>query len=669
MTAVGEILNRLRDDSRLYYAACICLLIAAVALRFYDLGGDSLWYDEAVAANNSRGSFSEAVERTRHSNSSPILYPLVLWAVQKVESSAFTVRMVPAAASVGTVAVLLFLLPRVGVSRWAAFMAALLATVSAEAIRHAQEVREYSVDALVAALMIIGLLSHLQVKNGGARTSVLLCVSLFVAPLVQYGLVLFGIAVFATIALVETGDIFRRRDTLREGLRPYIGRAWSKLRGAAWPAASFTAGCAVSYAATLRYQWREGGFGAGDYLAGGYYSGELTDARAILEFVIVKTWQLFYYPLPELLTLDFLLPQSLRTIPDSYKPELFLLAAFLGLGVFLIVSVRKVRFDTITILFLLSIAIMLCAAMLRIYPHGGRHSVYLTPIIFIMLGCVFHSLASATPVIARREWLPHVMTLLAAIVILGGAIGIIDRKPYDEYESYNSVRFALEEREQEGDIVYVSGGAHAVMKFYYDEKPDNHYYIDCRYLATIEACIDDVLEAQATPTNRLWLVFSHWKGASFKLLEELIDGIQVEHVVDEDFSDLYLLEAPNLFDLLAKPIGSLKVKGELIIESDFDVYLNEKRLTYVKEPCSPSNFEEKFFLHVYPTDLENVPEGEIEYGGFDNSDFHFQTSGTISGERCVAVHDLPAYDIARIVTGQFIYRQGQLWQGEYQFGE
>ena len=497
---------------------------------------------------------------------------------------------------------------------------------------------------------------------GGGKTSVLLCAALFIAPLVQYGLVLFGIAVLGTLALVEASGIFRRRDTLREGLRPYIGRAWSKLRSAAWPAASFTAGCAVSYVTTLRYQWEPGGFGADHYLEEGYYSGGYTDTRAVIEFVIVETRQLFYNHLPELLTLDFLPLQSLRI----HNPELFLLAAFFGLGVFLLVSVRKVRLDAITVLFLLSIAIALCAAMLRIYPHGGRQSMYLAPIIFIMLGCVFHSLASAAPMIARREWLPHVMSLLAAIVILGGTISIIDRKPYDEYEYLiNSVLFALEEREQEGDVVYVAQGAHHLMKFYYDEKPDNYYYIYCYYLANIQACIDDVLEAQATPANRLWLVFTEREVAHLELLEELIVGIQVEHVVDENLSDLYLLEAPNLVDLLAKPIGNLEVRGGLIIESEFDVYLNEKRLTYVKEPCGPGNVEEPFFLHVYPTDLEDVPEGA---GGFDNRDFHFQTSSTISGERCVSVQYLPAYDVARIVTGQFS-RHGQLWRGEYRFGE
>ncbi len=129
-----------RSKTRLYYAAAVCLLVVAAALRFWDLPGSTIEYDEAVAANNSRvGTLDEVLENTRRHNSSPILYPLVLYAVQKVESSRLSVRIVPAVASVLTVAALLFLLPRVGVGRWAAFIAALLATGSIPAISHAQQ--------------------------------------------------------------------------------------------------------------------------------------------------------------------------------------------------------------------------------------------------------------------------------------------------------------------------------------------------------------------------------------------------------------------------------------------------------------------------------------------------------------------------------------------------
>lgn len=102
---------------RRYAAVAVVVLFVAAALRFYDLSGDSLWYDEAVAALNSQGSFAETVDRTRAYNTSPILHPLALWVVQKVEISNFSVRLLPALGSAATVAVLLFLLPGAGADR------------------------------------------------------------------------------------------------------------------------------------------------------------------------------------------------------------------------------------------------------------------------------------------------------------------------------------------------------------------------------------------------------------------------------------------------------------------------------------------------------------------------------------------------------------------------
>ena len=247
MCAVADPVVRFGLDQkvRLYYAACFCLLVAATGLRFHDLSEHYLWHDEAAVADIARGSLSGVVSGTRCCNSSPILYPFVMYAVQKVESTPFSIRVVPATASVLTVAVMLFLLPRLGVARSAAFLAGLLATLSVESIRHAQDAREYSVDALVALLMVAGLLRYLR---DGRKA--LLCVCLFLGPLLQYGLVLFGVAVLATAAAVPPTSARQRRGT-------YFGRTGHWLRGRldlVAPTGFFLAAGTFSYLMTMRYQ-------------------------------------------------------------------------------------------------------------------------------------------------------------------------------------------------------------------------------------------------------------------------------------------------------------------------------------------------------------------------------------------------------------------------------
>ncbi len=180
-----------------YYLAAAILLLIAAALRFHDLAGNTIYADEADAAFNSRGSLAEVIRNTRGNNASPLLYPLLSWIIQQVESSAFSIRVVPATASVLTVAAILFLLPRLGVSRPAVLLAALLATLSTAAVEYAQFAREYSIDTLVAVLLIAGLLWYLR-----AGRKALLGAALLLAPLTQYGLVLFGSAILLTALLV-----------------------------------------------------------------------------------------------------------------------------------------------------------------------------------------------------------------------------------------------------------------------------------------------------------------------------------------------------------------------------------------------------------------------------------------------------------------------------------
>ena len=183
-------------ESRLYYAACVILIVVAAGLRFHDLPSNSLDHDEAVAANNTRGALGEVLPNTRSKNSSPILWPLGLWAIQQVESSHISLRIVPAVASTLTVAVLVLLLPRAGIRRSSAFLAGVLMAVSTAAIHEAQDVREYSLDVLLATVMLAGALLYVD----GKRKWVLPA-CLFIAPLLQYGLALFGAVVLVMIVI------------------------------------------------------------------------------------------------------------------------------------------------------------------------------------------------------------------------------------------------------------------------------------------------------------------------------------------------------------------------------------------------------------------------------------------------------------------------------------
>ena len=113
------------------------------------------------------------------------------------------------------------------------------------------------------------------------------------------------------------------------------------------------------------------------------------------------------------------------------------------------------------------------------------------------------------------------------------------------------------------------------------------------------------------------------------------------------------------------------VSGEPVISSDFDVYLSANRLLYVREPCAPADTEPPFFLHLFPARVSDLP-GQRRLYGFDNWDFSFDSDGrsVVFNGKCLVPIALPDYDVIRIKTGQYVYRDGSfnnIWEEEFLF--
>ena len=108
--------------------------------------------------------------------------------------------------------------------------------------------------------------------------------------------------------------------------------------------------------------------------------------------------------------------------------------------------------------------------------------------------------------------------------------------------------------------------------------------------------------------------------------------------------------------------------GEPAARSDFDLYLGENTLTYLKSPCGAPDTQAPFFLHVVPEDVEDLPAHRRQYG-FDNLDFHYDGYGSmpalVFGGRCMVERRLPEYPIASIRTGQYTPGEGQIWKAEF----
>ena len=639
-------------NARRYAIAGVCLLVVAIALRFYDISEYALLYDEARAALNSRGTLSEVIDNTRHRNSSPILYPVALWAVQKAASTEFSVRLMPAAASALTIAALLFLMPRLGVPRRAAFLAALLATLSAPAIEHARLTREYSVDALIAALLIAGLLQYLR---DGKRA--LLCAALFVAPLLQYGLILFGVAALGVAALAPS------QTPVCDARQTYAAAIWGRLKrriDLLLPMSAFAAACALSWALTARHQWTAGGWNSAGYLADYYYKSGF-DAAAIAEFALNRTWGLLSY----------------------HMPSIIAAAALLAFGALLLSSLKRRRCDALALLCALALGVSLCAALMSLYPFGGLHQhLYLGPIIFLAAGGAFHSLADGAAAVARRAWLAPALATTAAIVItLVSAAAIRQGNSYYTANNIKAVIAALDEREREGDGVYVYRWAVPFMEFYKGEKPDNYFYeqMPCLdHTATSLDCVpealDNMFRVLFNGSRRIWLIHNVnvpvQKEIAAYSQEITVEEIAIEETAAIGWNTLHLItdfeevvasirkEGRDMYDAVASEAPSAALPTTTSI-CKIMLY------TTPSGPAPRADTEAKFFLHIYPTNAADLPT----YGGaLENLDFGFINYGFLTDDRCIIRRALPEYPIDRIHTGQFVYPDGAVvWEAELPF--
>ena len=112
---------------------------------------------------------------------------------------------------------------------------------------------------------------------------------------------------------------------------------------------------------------------------------------------------------------------------------------------------------------------------------------------------------------------------------------------------------------------------------------------------------------------------------------------------------------------------TVREKGDLIVDDEFDVYLDGKRLIYAKTPCGREDTEGVFVLNVAPVDAHDLSDVSRRAGRrLDNLNFTFALTGWRSGTTCVIARRLPEYAIDRIFVGRGVDDR-TIWIREYRF--
>lgn len=104
------------------------------------------------------------------------------------------------------------------------------------------------------------------------------------------------------------------------------------------------------------------------------------------------------------------------------------------------------------------------------------------------------------------------------------------------------------------------------------------------------------------------------------------------------------------------------------LRSNFDVSLTGNSILYEKRPCLEDDTDTRFFLNLFPVDVNDLPDHRRQYK-FENLDFDFDRYGSIAGGICRAKVPLPDYDIAHIRTGQQVPGADPIWEGSFDVTE
>ena len=477
--------------NRVFIFGSVLIVLLAASLRVYHIAQRSLWLDEAIAANISRDTLAETLVLTRGLHSAPVTHPLVLYAVEKVASGPLAVRLPSLAASLLAVCSMLCFAAIPSIGPKAATLSALMLSVSAVQIRYAQEVREYSASVFFAGLLLYLYMSYVSNSQECCRPPIGLFLALFAAPLIQYGLALFGFGIIAALFAMGLA-----------GSRPRV-----KISQLVTGSLFFASGGLLSYVLTLRYQWEPK-----SYLQDYYFS----PGSSLPGFVWSNTHDL----------LTFFLPGRAAALLSAVAI------------VFRLVTWRWHRTDSpLLILAFTSFATVAGCAILRLYPYGPtRQCLFLTPVLCL--------LASATLVqMADRfsgEWNRAVFLAIVCVVLVSSVSQVRALKPYAEIEDIQSVLLELRSHIAPGDGVYVYSGAVPALDFYVKERDPRFAYGDF-HREEPGKYVPEMLADLPQGTSRVWVVLSHiFEDEDQRILRDLGSDWEVKPALFAKGTALYL---------------------------------------------------------------------------------------------------------------------------------
>ena len=98
------------------------------------------------------------------------------------------------------------------------------------------------------------------------------------------------------------------------------------------------------------------------------------------------------------------------------------------------------------------------------------------------------------------------------------------------------------------------------------------------------------------------------------------------------------------------------MSGGQVLRGPFDLYLDGRTLTWVREECSAGDTAGRFFVRYYPAAAADLEGGDP----YNTASFGFADDGVYHEDMCMMRIEAPAYGLDRIVVGQYD-EDGTIW--------
>ena len=263
---------------------------------------------------------------------------------------------------------------------------------------------------------------------------------------------------------------------------------------------------------------------------------------------------------------------------------------------------------------------------------------------------------------------------LAAAALAASAVDAVRLHPYQQaYFNFLVDRRTPERLRTQYQVLYWSPEYREALEFLLERYPDDTLYVDRTFYLDLLA-LRSRAALPAAERRRIVIADEAGRHADFFIATNyrhfgraeppfgpILHARRIYNntVMAVTAVDLSLVDAATVDRYRAAYRKA--VAGTPLFRSEFDLYLDGRTLTYVKEPCAPQDTMHPFVLRTAPVDPGDLPVIR-RGGGWDPLSFRFGHYGVRFDGRCLIRRILPDYPIRALGVGRWLPETGNLME-------